>query len=739
MSNKFRQSIGFTRGFVASQQVAGDSNDTVYAGQNIVFKGSPGNVYAEAFRGIDQVTPLTKAYPFEYNLPQLSVVVTEGSDIIEVDGTMAGDPHADAGGRFGAHMPAGSMIILGRKLYLITQVLTPTKARIRPSFEGTSAHQINIGVPPMLCTMNEMLGITYGGGNAVSLPRGHILTTGSNQRVIGISNPAGLVDTPTTDARPTEIFNVPVSSKPALLNVEATPIPYTERLLGLSVPPLVPANIMAMDGGSKNMPAGRYSMRIARSSLETIGYGNPSEAVEVSINAGQKIKLTFPGAEPGQTAWRVFASLYSVAEAITGPWYELVEVPEAEIGVLPGRVREFEWRDYEIAGSQLVTFDNDLPPLARFVAMYAGMPILLSSRGKPITAGGPEVAPGPSVQPSKLYNPEGFPTGASLAMGPVQDIVSFVEGEGRLYAITNNYIHIITLTGNPDQPLTVRPFAQSSIIKHNSLVYVQGVLYGFSARGPMRISGDALGVEDRTFSAPVRDITERWEAARVFVAYDGHNEAILFIHTNDSRTAQYDNERTMVLSYSIALGVWSTPIFLEDDIPHTSPDPSSGQEGDLLITGVTTLGGRVFLMQINSRRTAGSIRMWDGGTAAQPWYMATPFIDQGAPGMQKNIRQLSVTHRGMATKASVYGLFPDQPAPAITESGFASSQIPNGLDMATAGGKITATAVEKINAMHMRLYAVKIAGLDTVAAGTNHVPDRVDEIVVAGSIHVPSV
>lgn len=822
MGERFIQSLKVDRGFVPSQPVAGEANDTIYAGKNIVFRGSPGNIHAETFRGSKPVTsydsPGSNIFipgPYQYALA--GATFTTGSDEI----TFAA----------GTAIPqVGTTIIVDVELYLIVNIFSSTKAKITPAYQGTTGTR-TIVTPVTLCAMNDMLGVIHGGGNAISLPQGHIMATGIMGAMYVISNPAPLgisrvVRIPPVISTPFSHFE-PMPEGPSLTRRLEDGTYEHPRTLGFGVPP-VPL-LSAVTGGNKNMPAGRYSIRICRSSLATVGYGNPSEAVEVTITQGQRISVIFPAAEMNQTGWRVFCSLYSVSEGITGPWYEMEEVPEAVLlAAVPPRVRTFEWRDYEIAGSQTVTFDNNIPPNARFVVMFGGMPVLVSCYGPasvpaftgtsevqtltiggtptggtftltfegatttPITwfsndgtlitvinsalqnlpnigAGGATAAaetlsggigtisitftnkrdvglitatssltgtaptltivqttagvpapptttaaPGPSVQPGKPYNIEGFPPATSLAMGPVQNLISFVEGEGRLYLATNNYIHILSLTGNPDQPLTVRPYVQTAVVRHNSLVYVEGTLYGYSARGPMRVSGEGAGLEDRMFAAPVRAVTERWEPARVFVVYDPHNESVLWVHSNDSKN-DAGWYRTAVLSYSLTLGIWSTVLYIERATQH------------VIVTGVATLGSRAFFLV---GHPTGVLYMWDAAnTEIIEWQMATPFIDQPGPaGSKKNIRHVTVTHRGNNSDLDIIGMT----AGGVEPSPFDPPDLRVALDGDPA--LIKTSKIGKTNVRNLRLYLVKVSGVNNPS---DPLPNRVDEIILDGTVHGP--
>jgi hypothetical protein len=698
MPQKFRQHLRFNGGFVPSQQVNGEANDTVYRGQNVIFKGSAGNIYAEAFRGWQDRTNGT------------IFLINTGITVTAISGNQT-ITQTPASGGMAAALRGGHMIQLDGRPYLITAVPTTNTATIQPAFQPVTTPlpaSYTIFVMPTLCPMNNRLGVAFGGGNAISLPRGHILTTGIKNILQGYPNPAS----------GTVVVNdigLGVSGSPALIRA---PSFLTEIPLGFAVP--VISAITAVGTGTKNMPAGTYSMRISRGRSETTGYGNPSEAAEVTINAGQAIRITFPAFATGQTTWRIFGSLFSVAEGITGPWYELDELTTTQVttgGPGGANTFDFEWRDFEIAGSQLATFDNNIPPQAEFVVLFGGIPILLSCLGQPPsdTPTAADRSPGPSLQPAKAYNIEGFPAAASLAVGPVQNIVGFVEGEGRLYVMTSDYVHIVTLTGNPDQPLTVRPFVQSSFVRHNSLVYVEGILYGYGRRGPVRISGaEGTGAEDRTFAAAVRDVTADWEAARVFVMYDPYNEAIVYIHSSDDLLGGFWTSKALV--YHLPLGIWSTPLIIQE----------SGR--DMNVSGVATLNGRAFFV------TANDLWMWDAGAADRQWFVTTPFIDQSAEGLDKNIRNLAVTGRGGIGYAGVYGPLSGDPVDigsleAIGAGGSRSGSIV----LQPTSNEVAVSKVYKLNVRNIRLYALKVGGTDVVARPR----DRVDEMVLTGNVHGP--
>ena len=53
---------------------------------------------------------------------------------------------------------------------------------------------------------------------------------------------------------------------------------------------------------------------------------------------------------------------------------------------------------------------------------------------------------------------EGFLPRFAVAVDPPEDIIGFVLGGGRLFLMTENRLHVASLSGNPLTPVTIRPF-----------------------------------------------------------------------------------------------------------------------------------------------------------------------------------------------------------------------------------------------------------------------------------------
>jgi len=705
VANRFRQALRLAGGYWPSQQVVGDSNDTVIAGRNVVFRGTPGQIYGETWKGISY-DPSAGTGAFSPVNAVITASCLNGQESIGMTGGTSA-------------LKAGMLVLIDRKLYLVTSVRSSNAATISPAFEGTNG-SYTLMLPYTICPINGGVAYLPGGGNAVSLPRGHVLTTGSG-------SPIKLRWNMSADGSGGRFSNwLSVTGLPTL-------IPYgtdftSPVTLGLTTPPLIDeGRVAALPGGIKQMPAGLYSLRIARGRSETIGYGNPSEASEVQVPAGYKMRIIFPFSELGQTTWHIFGSLYSVAEGKTGPWYEIVvkTVQEVQAGAPPENLEgtwDFEYRDFEIANAQLATFDNNAPTGANLIAYFGGTVVLISCLGSALEDVAGTRPPGPSLSPSKAYNIEGYPALAQLATGPVQDIIGYIEAEGRLYAYTRDYIHIVTLTGNADQPLTIRPLAQSSLIRSGALVYVQGVLYGYGRKGPFRIMvGEGLQQEERAFASAVRKLTQTWASARVCVAYDPYTASVIFMHANDH--IEGTKWVTVALAYHLNLDRWSVPCVC-----------NQGGANDYVVTSGCTVNGRAIFFADQG------ISVWEKGFGAGDtgqqldWFLSTVFLDQGGEGLQKNIRRVSLTYDANSGYFGIYGSTSTEEIPlAELEVIGAVNSETSTIVLPNTNHVLKSSQVFKPNCKNMRLFAVKVgAHYDGTGA-----PHRIDEIVVEGTIHGP--
>ena len=729
MPNPFSQAFRFNRGYWPSQTFGGQANDTIFRGRNVVFKGGPETVYAECFKGNERMTSPVGTSIF---FGGASCEANNGStDVLLTIGGGASDP-------VNSYLLPGHLIQIDDRLFIITSIASPTQLKISPPFDGISGSGKMLYVPYLCHSANQALALMPGGGSIQGLQKGHFLLAGGSpigQVHVGSGKYGGSSQSGAFAFGGAFTF-------PGMLRFEDAALPPNADLVGFNQP-VIPSINPVLTGGTKNMPASTYSMRIARARLGNNGFGPLSEAKEVYLNtANLRIELEFPPVSSVfQTAWRVFGSLYSAQEGVTGPWYDIGLVTETTVSAASGRKLVYEWRDYEIAGRDLASFDNNAPPRSSFVAYFGGIPVLLGAYGKAptgVTASGfdPDNYPfGPIAQPGKANNPEGFPPLGAVVIGQPEPIIGFVEAEGRLYLMTKNNLHMAVLSGDPVAPLVVRPFAQSAFARQGNLVYVEGVLYGFTRNGAVRYqTGGDIGIEDRSFAAIIAEDMEHWVAERVCVGYDPASQSVVYFHANDHDDG-FGNWETMALAYHTKLGVWSTPI-------NVSYQELASQ--DFNVTSCCTLGGKLHFM------AAGYVWVWNSPPPTTlgftiDWWMLSPYVDQAAETFDKTIEGLVATFFTGADDARV-GIFGVQSDDVVDLDNATEISNSTAMGLAKSGSivlahppfgsnLVKASRYVKLEVPRLKLYAVRFGS--TFLPGPDAKPDRVDEIVVDGLIHGP--
>src|SRR5687768_13582484 len=144
-----------------------------------------------------------------------------------------------------------------------------------------------------------------------------------------------------------------------------------------------------------------YSIRAAQARSATRGYGNPSPKAEVTLVATNVIRATLPAIGADYDSWVFFGTLFTQGGGINGPWHR-IEIPRVfvPVGLGAGEIDpaggtfDIEYNDAEISGNDLLTFNNDPPPDAEFIALMTGIPIYISVSGPGGTSPGPFIAAG---------------------------------------------------------------------------------------------------------------------------------------------------------------------------------------------------------------------------------------------------------------------------------------------------------------------------------------------------------
>lgn len=736
-----------TGGFNPTAPFTGDGND-IYRGQNLILRGAGDAVYLENWQGITAYPDADPPAPVALTG---TITGTAGSAVITGSGTL-----------FTQELIPNQWVLIGNDIYNVYSIasdtsLTLTEGLVANVGPGATAYR-----PQIIVEVDNARGNLIR-GSVIRFPNGNLLAVGDGE--------VRLNGEPLTDSL--------VASKRLTLAVfNPADQLYSIYKLGMAVPTTVSATGVA--GGTKNMQAGTYSVRIAPSRTTTGGYNNPSPKAEVTITTGQKVRITFPAMDTasGQDAWDVYVTQYSQSNAgIEGPWYYYETITTSQVSDAGGTY-DLEWNDAEVSGSRLLTFDNDPPPDAAFVASLQGLPILISCNGRgrklqgtvatvagdntvtgtgtafttdlsrgqiiyidnklydvtsvtsdtsievnpaPLATDSPlvislaDTAPGPVVRPAKPAvngaNVEAFPANFKVAVDPPENIVGWIRGaQGRIFLATENYIHLCSSTGNPDLPVTVRPFWRAGIRNPQAMLFVNDTLYAYTQNGPTRSVGDGdETIMEHSFAAPVAAVFENWVPERVRVGYDPKNEAVCFFHAT---VGSGSNPRlSECLMFMLRLGKWSTTIIIQDSVESRT------------ITGVATVAGKMIPL------FSGENYVWDSGTAVITSYAASPFWDAGDSGADKTIHGMQITARSAVdATGGIYAAEAGTPIPLLDVENGATPT--SGTLTFPLSDTVQPSYLQRCNVPRARLFAARIA---LTWNGTGD-PSRLDEITLRGNI-----
>lgn len=410
-------------------------------------------------------------------------------------------------------------------------------------------------------------------GNGLGLDKGHYVGAGS-----------GVVRTDGT------AFNASwtLGRIPSLNLFDSTAGTYTNFPLGMDTP--TAPTLAAVAGGTKDMQAGSYSLVITPARKQTGGYNNPSLRADVTIANSDKIRITFPAMDTanGQNSWKVWvtpflATLGADLRYLEGPWFYYIEVTDDDVNPAGGTF-DIEYYDAEILNNELVSFNNDPPTDAEWMASLNNIPVSISCQGQGATTEPDQTSPGPFICPAKPTNVEAFPLELSFSTSPPETILWVLAAQGRLYLLTFNHLQIAQATPDPVVPILIRPYWKDGFAGPDQLVFVNGDLYGFTTGGPARSVGEGDESEaQRDWAADVYEITQPWSPGHVLVGYDPYNNAIVFFYSAYRRNTS-GFWTTRWLMYGLSQDFWI------GDGEFTSPTR------DLIVCGVATIGDRLELL-----------------------------------------------------------------------------------------------------------------------------------------------
>lgn len=756
-----------TGGYNPSAPYSGDADTIIFRGQNMIVKGSQeSGVYLENWQGVTAFTEVSPPAPVA-----LTGTVSFTSGLPTVTGTNS---------KFTQELIPSQWILAGNDIWNVYSIESDTSLTLSQPINATAVGATASRV--QIVTEVDNIRGNLIRGSIIRFPNGNFLTVGDG--VVRFNGDVLSASVTASKRLRLGVFNPATSTT---INNG-----YTSFPLGMAVPVLT--TLTAVGGGTKNMQAGVYSVRITAERTTTGGYNNPSEKVEVTLTANQRIQITFPAMDTasGQDAWGVYVTLYSTGGGIQGPWFFYGTITTAQVSSAGGTFT-IEYNDAEVSGNRLLTFNNDPPPDACFVVSLQGLPILIScnGRGRKLTSstGGvataattagsgavvgtatqfltdlnrgqliyidgrlyevltvtddlnitvtpnalatasgltvslADTAPGPVIRPAKPAingaNVEAFPAEFKVAVDPPENIIGWIRGaQGRIYAMTENYLHMVSSTGNPDLPVTVRPYWRAGFRNPQSLCFVNDTLYGYTQTGPTRSIADAdEGIMEHSFAAPVTVIMKDWAPERVRIGYDPKNEAVCFFHATQGN-AVTGFRVTDCLMYMLKLGVWSPLIQIS----------GLAAGADRIVTGVATVAGKMVLCMTDTVAPTGKNFKWDEGVDAIAAYITTPFMDAGDPGSDKTLTGLQMT--GYSSSSVAAGIWASVAGGDIPTAPLVAGSSPDSGALSFAQGASSRTSfLERADVPRSRLFAVRV-GLNWTGSGELA---RLDELAVRGNI-----
>lgn len=675
----------------ATKPRTGADDRTVFRGANMWIRGSAPDFYAECYSGSENLNE---------TIPTAALTGT-------ISFTANSKNVAGAGTAFLTELHQGQFLLAATEMLVVDRILSDALFTVHRAPQATAAGQTCYRLP-VLFEMDKKRG-TLLRGNAQEYEQGSIIAVGDGALRI---NGAVLPGTSLAASR---------SPKIAVYN----PLTgnYSVHTLGLNAPTGITATNVS--GGSKGMTPGARGLRFSRGRKVTgKGYGNPSDNIKVTIAAGEKIEVVFPAmdAANGQDIWIVWGTLYESSTTsinpAEGPWYKIGTVEISQIsGGAAGGTYALEYLNSEVGRSDLLSFNNDAPTDAEFVQSLIGYPIYVSCQGQGTAAKPNGTSPGPFIVPAKPNNLEAAPLSYPnpVATSPPETILGAVAASGRLNLLTANRLCFAAFTGNPNFPVTIRPFWATGFANPFGLAFVNGMLYGATNSGFTRsvAEGDE-GSEEHRFADDVEEISREWNPGHELVRHDPKNEAMCFFYSGAYKNAA-GFWVTLVFPYMLRLGAWNPPIVLESDAR------------DMIVSGAATVNGKLEFLA-GGRTAAGGVqvdtfRFDTGAGEAINWYLAWNYSDDGLEQNAKVVKGYRVTGKTTSASLGIYGARSNSDIDALpleTGAGAAGSVIvPNKTNVAI-------NKLDKFIVRELLLYTARIGG---TWSGSGK-KDRVDEVIL---------
>ena len=693
MTTPFTERVRFTR-YRPARTSSGPSDGSIYRGENMLPRGNQ-DQYWENMR-----SPRDRSETATVTTLTGTVATTLITYTVTGTGTL-----------FLTELQVGDFIIVARQLVRVRRIDSDT------SLQGSvlwvvSQSGLTATHPRRIRAIQDRR-YTMLRGNLIKTASGHLVGVGSGSVLRdGAALPGG---------------GFTLSKTPRIAIFDGTN--YTQyNLSGMTVALASAFTLAAVAGGTKNMAAQAYTVRIAPARFASttdgtkisLGYGNPCDPISVTLAANQRVQITFPAMDTGdgQNAWRIYVSLST--EVIQGPWFFHSTITSADLGGTgAGTTFNIEWLDGEVDVNEIISFNNDPAPDAGFITnSLDGRPTLYSCNGE----GG--TTPGPFIRPGKPGNLEGYPIDWRLALP--EDIIGVVAGDQRDYAMTARGLYIVESSGVPASPVTYRPFWNTGFYHSEALVLVQDQLYGWTRSGPRRsIQLAAEGSERFDFAEDIQPIIAFWNYENVIVAHDPKNEAVLFFHTPQPASGDVYTE---CLAFMLRTQQWSTLLKLRVSGSDFIVSSAVGGVGSATVSAAAA-GPSTCNMVAN-----GSTYEHDTGGETVDWYLASHYINLGSDALMKSLNGFTVTAQTRSGTVGIFGYGSDENEPLLSGDNLNPSSLVGAIalddaDVTTIGRR---SQYEEIGLTELAGFAFRIEGeYDGVSSKRN----SVDEFTLHGHVH----
>lgn len=542
--------------FPSAPRTGGEGEALIFRKNNLITQGRDGHYYEEVYSG-----ELNLQENFALGQLTGTVQLTAGSTMVDGAGTL-----------FTAEVHLGHYYLAldatGERDWLLVpkRIIDDTTMEIWKA-PDTSISGIPVYRLSRLYEINNQRGVSWS-GNVLQLDQGHFIGVGSGTFYL---NGLPLPGTSLVLARHVQL---------ALLNAAAGT--YSVFPLGMTTPAAPTA--VGVAGGTKGMQGGTYSLVITPSRKETGGYNNPTLKSVFTIATGDKVRVTFPAMDTanGQSAWKVWVTTFADSLGAdlnfeNGPWSYYIEVTNTDVSPAGGTF-DIEWLDAEVQFNETVSFNNDAPVDAEWIAMLNNIAILASCQGQGNVVNPTATSPGPFIVSFKPNNAEAAPLDLAFSSSPPETILWVLSANGRLYLLTPNHLQIAQATPSDVVPTLIRPYWRDGFAGPDQLLFIDDYLYGCPVGGPTRSLGEGDVISaSRDWAAPVAEITKHWNRGQMKVGYDPKRDMVVFVHAADHLNDE-GFWTTRLLGFGIEQDFWIFDRLL------TSPDH------DMIVSGIATVG-----------------------------------------------------------------------------------------------------------------------------------------------------